>query len=219
MEIKPREMKPIKIPSVVSLPPPSGVGFDYRSVENDTGDKLRQDADEIRALQRTTALAVIDIGVRLLRIKEYLHHGQFVAWLGAEFGWSARTAQNYMRVAEVFRAESEIVAGLPLNFIYRLAARSTRDDIRDKVIHDLEVGREIDCKAITAQIERSRPRKLSFEKENRIAKAVQKAQSILDKLPADDADHLLQLLGTPRVIDRLKYERSRLRQRRSKTAV
>ena len=153
-------------------------------------------------------VSIISIGAKLRSVKAHLDHGQFGSWLSGEFGWSERTAQNYMRLAEVFGTKSETVAGLPPTLIYTLAAKSTPNEIREKVIADLEVGREIDCKAVMAKIKQSRPSTL-LERDSRISRSVEKARSILGKLPADDADRLLQLLGTPRVLDRLKYERIR----------
>ena len=41
----------------------------------------------------------------------------FRQWLLLEFGWSERTAQNYMRVAELFGEKRQHVTDLPLRIV------------------------------------------------------------------------------------------------------
>ena len=53
-------------------------------------------ADRIRERVKKTVEDIIDVGNDLLAVKEALPHGQFGPWLKAEFGWSERSAQNFM---------------------------------------------------------------------------------------------------------------------------
>jgi excisionase family DNA binding protein len=62
---------------------------------------------ELRAVR-----VVVKIGQELLAVKDALEHGHFGSWLQGVFGWSERTAQNFMSVAKRFK--SAIIAGLPI---------------------------------------------------------------------------------------------------------
>src|SRR5437763_6680995 len=55
-------------------------------------------ADSLHRAERTN---VIDIGDLLLEAKGQCEHGQWLAWLSAEFTWSEDTAARYMKIATV----------------------------------------------------------------------------------------------------------------------
>lgn len=76
-------------------------------------------------------------------MKEALPHGQFLPWLRAEFGWSERSAQNFMGVAEKFKSAK--IADLPIqpSAAYLLAAPSVPDEAREKAVEKAEAGEEI----------------------------------------------------------------------------
>src|SRR5262245_8731129 len=50
---------------------------------------------------------IVAIGRDLHRAKALLNRGQWMPWLSAEFGMTARTAENYMNVAERFGEKFE----------------------------------------------------------------------------------------------------------------
>ena len=66
--------------------------FDYTSLDAATSAFIRQQTGEIRALMKRTGQDIIDLGQRLILVKEKLGHGQFGMWLAAEFDWTSRTA-------------------------------------------------------------------------------------------------------------------------------
>lgn len=78
--------------------------FDYASLTSEDRIVIKQKTEEIKVLMRRTAQDVFDIGGKLLEIKDRLGHGKFGAWLKAEFGWSDRTAQNFMLVHSKFKS-------------------------------------------------------------------------------------------------------------------
>ncbi|HEY7155624.1 MAG TPA: DUF3102 domain-containing protein [Gemmataceae bacterium] len=86
---------------------------------------------------------IIEVGNDLLAVKETLPHGQFLPWLKAEFGWSERSVQNFMSVAEQFKSAK--IADLPIQPIaaYLLAAPSVPDEAREKAVEKAEAGEEI----------------------------------------------------------------------------
>ena len=63
---------------------------------------LAQRADRIRRLQADVQRGIINIGLELIAAKEQCGHGNWAAWIEAEFAWTQRTANNFMRVAERF---------------------------------------------------------------------------------------------------------------------
>jgi hypothetical protein len=119
------------------------IGFNYDQLEIKLADKVRTAADRIWERVKKTVEDIIEVGNDLLAIKEALDHGQFLPWLKAEFGWSERTAQNFMRVAEQFKSAK--IADLPIqpSAAYYLAAPSVPDDARQKAVEKAEAGEEI----------------------------------------------------------------------------
>lgn len=64
--------------------------------------KLEEIAASIRARQTNIAQNIIGIGYDLIEAKAMLKHGEFSKWLADNFNMTARTARNYMSVAEKF---------------------------------------------------------------------------------------------------------------------
>ncbi len=119
------------------LPPPRTV---IARPSPNAADELTAIADRIRPRQRSIVEHIIASGQDLIRAKELLSHGEFLTWIAAEFGLSARTAQNYMAVARAFGAKGATVSYLPPNTLYRLAERATPESIREKVRRWLATG-------------------------------------------------------------------------------
>jgi Protein of unknown function (DUF3102) len=78
-------------------------------------------ATEIRAMKAETIGDTVAIGGLLREAKDQLAHSQWLPWLQREFGYSARTAQNYMG-AHTLAGKYENVADLQLTStaLYRL---------------------------------------------------------------------------------------------------
>ena len=62
---------------------------------------IRQRAATIRRHAQTAAASIVEICRELIAAKRVLGHGRFTAWVGAECGFSIRTAQNYMKAAKL----------------------------------------------------------------------------------------------------------------------
>jgi hypothetical protein len=122
---------------------PVVVGFNYELLETKVAEQVRSSAERIRERVKKTVGDIIEIGNDLLAVKEALEHGQFGPWLKAEFGWSERTAQNFMSVAERF--QSAKIAELPIqpSAAYFLAAPSVPDEARQVAVQKAEAGEEI----------------------------------------------------------------------------
>jgi gas vesicle protein len=121
------------------------VGFNYDLLESKAAEKVRSSADRIRAKVKRTMDDLIEVGNELLAAKEALPHGQLGSWLAAEFGWTERTARNFMAVAERFGHKTEIISDLTIQptAAYLLAAPSTPDEARETAIERAEAGEQI----------------------------------------------------------------------------
>jgi Protein of unknown function (DUF3102) len=85
-------------------------GYDYAALAADAAALAKRTADKIRQQMRRTSQEIIEIGGDLRRVKHALGHGQFGAWLRAEFDWTIRTAGRYMRAADVFSSKLDALA-------------------------------------------------------------------------------------------------------------
>ena len=63
--------------------------FNYDSLEEGTRGVVQQKTFEIKELVKRTAQGVIEIGRKLIEVKQLLPHGAFGNWLEAEFDQSS----------------------------------------------------------------------------------------------------------------------------------
>jgi DNA repair exonuclease SbcCD ATPase subunit len=113
--------------------PVQPTAFFYEDLDETAREFVLQKADETRALLRRTAQNVLAIGRNLQEIKDALPHGQFLAWLEAEFAMTERHARNFMHVAARFGSKPEIISDLSVTVIYELAAPSTPEVVINQV--------------------------------------------------------------------------------------
>lgn len=111
-------------------PTPSTDAFDYTCVDAKTADGLRRGATCVHRLSALRSAHLLAIGEQLLLDKTLLGHGRFSAWLKAEFGWTERSAQRFIRARETFGAKNDAVSVLPPTALYQLSAKSTPDMVR-----------------------------------------------------------------------------------------
>jgi hypothetical protein len=106
--------------------PPQGALFDYASLDAESRIVIQQKTGEIKTIAKRMARDVVDIGERLAEIKDRLNSSErFVAWLGAELGWSERAAYYYIAVFQKFAGEDFEVVKIATSALYLLAAPST----------------------------------------------------------------------------------------------
>jgi hypothetical protein len=74
-----------------------------------------------------TAADIIEIGRDLIAQKGALGHGNYLAWIEAEFGMSDQTARRFTHVAGTVGGKSNIVLDLPPSVLYALAAPRPRN--------------------------------------------------------------------------------------------
>jgi hypothetical protein len=137
------------------------VGFNYDLFEAKVAEQARSSAERIRDKVKRTIEDIIEVGKDLLAIREALPHGQFGPWLAAEFGWTERTARNFMAVAEHFGPKTEIISDLTIQptAAYLLAAPSAPDEAREAAIERAEAGEQITTAVAKEILAKSRKKK------------------------------------------------------------
>jgi len=118
---------------------------------------LADHANAIRSLGKRVIADIIEIGRRLTDAKRIAGHGNWLPWLEREFGWTDRTALNFMRVHEL-AMKSETVSDLdiPVRGLYLLAAPSTPDEARAQVIARAEGGEALSVADIARTVDEVR---------------------------------------------------------------
>lgn len=131
--------------------------FDYNVMEIEAAEIARSAARRIRTMHHSQMKMIFETGMELHRVRSALEHGLFQRWVSQEFGWTYRTAHNYICAYSAFADKSETVSLLPARAIYALSAESTPQSVRDEVLTRLDAGDEVKPSEITALIKRSKP--------------------------------------------------------------
>ena len=120
------------------------LAFEYTALDSETRIVVQQRTTEIKALMRRAASDIIEIGQKLIEVKERLGHGNFSNWLAAEFEWSHMTAARFMQVAEFAKINTGVnFANIQAKALYLLAAPSTPETARIEALERAEAGETI----------------------------------------------------------------------------
>ena len=187
--------------------------FDYSQLLVSDRVVVQQKTSEIRDRVQDVAKNVVQIGERLLIVKEKLPRGTFGDWLGAEFFWSERTAQNMMNVATQFKSANFADLNVSPSVLYLLSSNSTPTKTKQKYLPAVQKGEAVSWKDVArdAKTEREKtpPQKTepaTFLAPVQRAKELPPAPGEFDHLPeeirpvfeeagvfADMLNHLTQL--------------------------
>lgn len=138
--------------------------FDYQVLPEAARAIVQQRTGEIRERLQRSAQDIWEIGQRLADVRAALKHGQFDAWLKAEFGWSRRTAYNFINVYETFQERANLAQiDIATSALYLLAAPSTPPDLREQYLQQAKSGKKVTYKELRDTIERERPDKATVE--------------------------------------------------------
>lgn len=144
--------------------------------------ELAEHAAAIRAERALAAGSIIKIGEHLIKAKARAGHGNWIPWLRGEFGWSERTARNYMAVAE--RSKSAIIADLNLgSALLQLTAPSTPAEVVAEVV---KAAAESDHKVTVSTITRAKA--ANKAKRAQVSPAPAKSRSKADSPNIDPHD-------------------------------
>jgi hypothetical protein len=127
------------------MPQPTEVAMDdlYASLDVETRIVVQQRTSEIKTLMRRTAQDIVEIGQKLIEVKDRLGHGRFDAWLYVEFEWSLQTAKRFMNVAQQFQNQQFVDFDMAPSALYLLAAPSAPESAREEALLRAEKGEQI----------------------------------------------------------------------------
>jgi N6-adenosine-specific RNA methylase IME4 len=126
---------------------PQALVFDYAKLDASLADFLKTAAGFIRKDIQRLQVGILDVGKRLLEVKENIGHGNFGPWINAEFQMSADTAGRFMNVARRF---PEIPHGAEFapTVLYELAAPSTPETVRLTAVERARSGEVVTLETI-----------------------------------------------------------------------
>lgn len=140
--------------------------LDYSALEAEIIQQVQASAERIRQMVKRTLEVLILVGEELRAVKQALPHGGFGPWLRAEFGWTERTARNFMIVAERFGPKSEMISDLRIDptAAYLLAAPSAPEEASAFAVQRAQNGERITVAAAkqildSLRKQRRRPRR------------------------------------------------------------
>lgn len=133
--------RPNSMPASAS--PPTRKGFDYTGLDTETSQFVQQQTGEIRVLMKRTAQGIVEVGQKLIDVKEKLGHGCFLTWLEAEFEWSESAATKFMQVGRQFKAVKFTSLDVAPSALYILAAPSTPEIVREEALARATAGEPI----------------------------------------------------------------------------
>jgi hypothetical protein len=114
---------------------------------------LTNRAERIRALGRRVVADIVEIGRMLSECKERCGHGRWLPWLEAEFGWSADTAERFIRLNKLAGQIPQIAEyDIPVSGLYALAAPSTPEAARAEVLGRAQAGEALRHEQVKAII-------------------------------------------------------------------
>lgn len=115
----------------------------YASLDVETRIVVQQHTSEIKTLMRRTAQDIVEIGQKLIEVKDRLEHGLFLSWLRMEFEWSVSAAYTFMQVAERFKLVDFTKLQLAPAALYLLAAPSAPESASEEALLRAEQGEQI----------------------------------------------------------------------------
>lgn len=131
--------------------------FDYQALSDEKRSLVMQRTGEIRERLQRSAQDIWEIGQRLADVRIQLGHGQFDSWLKAEFGWSRRTAYNFINVYETFGERANLAQiDIATSALYLLAAPSTPKALREEYLLKAKEGEKITHKELRSEIDQKK---------------------------------------------------------------
>ncbi len=138
--------------------------FDYQVLPAASRSIVEQRTGEIRERLQRSAQDIWEIGQRLADVRAALKHGQFDIWLKAEFGWSRRTAYNFINVYETFQERANLAQiDIATSALYLLAAPSTSAELREQSLQEAKSGRKVTYKELRDKIGQQRSNQSDVE--------------------------------------------------------
>lgn len=138
-------------------------------VSRDDREFVRRATKKIIKLVERSVEAAFHIGKELIQVKAVLEHGKFLDWIGEEFEWGERTAQNLMGLAlslEKKVGKNAKVCGFGPSAMYLLTAPSAPDKALERAIEEagkLPIGKKLKVARAKEIVEEEQAAEEAFE--------------------------------------------------------
>ncbi|MEL4896705.1 DUF3102 domain-containing protein [Crocosphaera sp. Alani8] len=141
--------------------------FDYEALEREQGQTIQRLTREIRDCLHRSAQDIWEIGQKLADVRDRLRYGQFDSWLKIEFGWSRRTAYNFISVYQTFGERANLAqVDIATSALYLLAAPSTPKRVREEFLQKAHEGHTITHKQLSEVIQKEKSQNNTNSSEN-----------------------------------------------------
>ncbi|MEH2178723.1 DUF3102 domain-containing protein [Nostoc sp.] len=159
-------------------------GFDYKTLDDKQRIVIQQRTGEIKERLRRSAQDIWEIGQKLADVRSRLKHGQFETWLKVEFGWSRRTAYNFINVYEALTEPANLAQiNIATTALYLLAAPSTSQDVRQEFLQRAKEGKSVTYKSLRQAIEQEKSQSTSVVISSEPLKPLTQEQKIKTIVP------------------------------------
>lgn len=155
---------------------------------------LERTTTEILVLKDQTAQNIIEIGKRLIEVKENLQHGEFMKWLENKVDISDRTARNFMKVATTF-SNWQPVANLGTRKLLALAGLEEKD--RQEIIQENNIE-SITTREVEQLVKEKKEIKKKLQEEQEYSNELQQSIKEKDK----QIQELKQKNNEPQIIEK-----------------
>jgi hypothetical protein len=94
-------------------------------------------ADRDPRLRQAVVSGIVEIGRKLVEVKERVEHGRYTAFVTERLGWSMQSALNFTRVYEVVKSTKFVdldTLSIDASSLYLIAAPSTPEEARQEVL-------------------------------------------------------------------------------------
>ncbi len=172
--------------------------FDYEILDSEQRQVIQQRTGEIKERLRRSAQDIWEIGEKLAQVRSQLKHGQFETWLKAEFGWSRRTAYNFINVYEALAEPGSLAQiNIATSALYLLAAPSTSQNVREEILQHAHKGKTITHKSIRQVIESEKSKSISALVLPELAQPPISKPEIVTTIPKQQVEAQTLALGVP----------------------
>lgn len=188
----------------------------YQALSDGDRQYAQEQAQEIKLIAQN---ASIQIGLKLIKVKERLEHGKFNQWIELEFQWTYRQANRLMVIAENFSNvtdQSHLPTGT--NPAYALASAMSKEDEEGKqeildsyqeTLIEKQTQAQADGKKIPGALTENEIKEL-IAKRDELAKALseekEKSEELSKTVKSQKATITLQTQSIEQVNNQLKIK-------------
>ena len=118
-------------------------GFSYIDLDPEVRSFVERRTCAIKSLMRRTAQDMIDIGLKLIEIKDILGHGNFKAWLDTEIDCGDWTARKFMEIGRKFKSVKFTDLEIAPSALYLIVSKKTPESAINEILNRARQGGRI----------------------------------------------------------------------------